>query len=43
MDNSTCKLSGWTINKAHRAVVKYHINKKSSGFDDSLLITIGEK
>jgi hypothetical protein len=39
-----CKLSGWKIMKPQKVIIKYyHIEEKRESFDDSLLISIGER
>lgn len=43
IEHTTQKLTNWNCLNVHRAVVKYYLNRNSSGFDDGLLISLGEK
>lgn len=42
IEHTKRNLTGWKINKPESLIVKYHQNMRSHGFDDSILISIGE-
>lgn len=42
VESCTAKLTGWSLSSLSKAKVKIHKNLEHEGYDDSLLISIGE-
>lgn len=43
IEHTVQKLSSWHFTHPSKAILKYYLNKSLTGFDDSLLISVGEK